>query len=134
MEFPCVPAVDAMVQGAHGVPSASCQPGWVGGEVSRGEAPREGALQRDPRGGQVPAEGTCPGRQGGVKWAGSGAFEETGGPLVGVQRGVSTRGGGDRGECPSKGSRLLRRLGSCQRASGRVEEDPLRGPVHQVRR
>ena len=58
------------------MPAAS--QGGRGGEVNRGEAPREGALQLDPRDGQVPVEETCPARQCGVKWAGSGVFEGTG--------------------------------------------------------
>ena len=87
MEFSCVPAVwTTWCWVVHGlevaqvvaVPGASCQPGWAGGEVNRGEAPREGALQLDPRDGQIPVEETCPARQCGVKWAGSGAVEGTG--------------------------------------------------------
>lgn len=63
------------------VPGASCQPGWAGGEVVRGEPPREGALHLDPGDGQVLVEETCPARQCSVNWAGSGAFEGTGRPL-----------------------------------------------------
>lgn len=59
-------------------------------------------------------------QRGSVAWTGQAQvrLRGLGGPLVGVQRGLSTCGRG------GKGLKTPGGLGSCQRASGRVEEDP----------
>lgn len=86
--------------GGTGGCCARCQhqPGWAGVRSAE-ERPSEGPLKgRGPSAGPKGWGGSrwrdMPRRQCGMKWAGSGVFGGLGGPLVGVQRGLSTRDGG----------------------------------------